>query len=317
MDKNIEFFCDDVVSREDGMNQGDWTRMVFRICSMAAVLSAGNASAFDVWTPPSGWIASDRIDSPTIQLFEFNTPTQKRWLVTAPLGEVQLEARMAHPSKRFATTEQATGCRVAINGGYFDWNTGKSASVFVRDGQLLGIDERNIDRGTGKLGNPARALLGFEGGVWGMRWARSNEGQVVAFAQPTNPWEIPTGGTVWSVQNAVGGGPMLAVNGVKRITADEELFDAASGVAPNGKHARTAVGLDGTGRVYLLVVDGRRSDATGATMNDLADMLLTLGATQAMNLDGGGSSTLVVDGEIVNQPSDGSERKVSTVLCLK
>jgi hypothetical protein len=299
------------------MKQAGAVLKAFPIGSIAAVLLVGSSSALAVPPPTSEWKALDRFDSPAIQLFEFNTPTQKRWLVTASLADVQLEARMAHPSKRYTTSQQAGGCRVAVNGGYFDWNTGKSASVYVRDGQLLGVDERNINRGNGMLGNPARALLGFENGTWGMRWARSNEGVVFSFGQPTNPWEIPTGGSVWTLNNAVGGGPMLAVDGVKRITADEELFDAASGVSPNGKHARTAVGLDGSGHLYLLVVDGRRSDATGATMNDLADMLITLGATQAMNLDGGGSTTLVVDGEVINQPSDGSERGVSTILCLK
>lgn len=77
-------------------------------------------------------------------------------------------------------------------------------------------------------------------------------------------------------------------------------------------HPRTAVGLDDGGRhLFLLVIDGRRSGRSeGATLAELADWLLHLGAHEALNLDGGGSTTLVIEENgrpvVANEPSDGS-----------
>lgn len=81
------------------------------------------------------------------------------------------------------------------------------------------------------------------------------------------------------------------------------------------RHPRTAIGYDDEGCVYLIVVDGRQQNfSNGASLLDLSLMLKELGATYAVNLDGGGSSTMIVneDGNLVvkNSPSDGALRKV-------
>jgi len=76
-------------------------------------------------------------------------------------------------------------------------------------------------------------------------------------------------------------------------------------------HPRTAVGLSKDGRtMYIVVTDGRREGVPGLTLPELAQFLDELGACVAMNLDGGGSSAMWVEDRIVNQPSDGTERKV-------
>ena len=85
-------------------------------------------------------------------------------------------------------------------------------------------------------------------------------------------------------------------------------------------HPRTAVGIDADGRrLLILVVDGRSSASRGYTMVELADMMTALGAENAINLDGGGSSTMYTRTGtgamgIVNEPSDGSERLVPNAL---
>jgi len=64
-------------------------------------------------------------------------------------------------------------------------------------------------------------------------------------------------------------------------------------------------------------VDGRRQDSVGMSLEELTDFMKALGASDALNLDGGGSTTLVVDGRVVNRPSDKEgERAVSNVLLL-
>ena len=70
------------------------------------------------------------------------------------------------------------------------------------------------------------------------------------------------------------------------------------------------------GTVLVLVVDGRSTDSKGLTLQELATYFLRLGARDAVNLDGGGSSEMVINGEIVNKPSDGRERPVSMALGL-
>ena len=66
----------------------------------------------------------------------------------------------------------------------------------------------------------------------------------------------------------------------------------------------------------MAVVDGRQSHSVGLTLTDWARLLVKFGAQDALNLDGGGSSDLVVNGEVQNSPSDGQERLVGDALVL-
>jgi exopolysaccharide biosynthesis protein len=86
----------------------------------------------------------------------------------------------------------------------------------------------------------------------------------------------------------------------------------------NTAEPRTAVGYSQDGRkVYLLVVDGRQSNySVGATTGQMADIIKVLGAHTAVNLDGGGSSCMVVNGQVKNTPSDGSPRAVANGIMV-
>ena len=85
------------------------------------------------------------------------------------------------------------------------------------------------------------------------------------------------------------------------------------------RHPRTIVGIAARGRRLLLItIDGRQPGySAGTTNRESAAVALALGATEAINLDGGGSTTMVVKGEIVNHPSDATgPRKVSDALLV-
>lgn len=84
------------------------------------------------------------------------------------------------------------------------------------------------------------------------------------------------------------------------------------------RHPRTAVGYDDDGLLWLVVVDGRQAPhSAGMTLPELATLLQALGADEALNLDGGGSTTMVVGGRPVNRPSDATgERRVVNALAL-
>ena len=112
----------------------------------------------------------------------------------------------------------------------------------------------------------------------------------------------------------MGGGPLLLLEGVKKVTLTEEAFDG--GISPTSRSPRTALGMSSDGLVYLLVVDGRSENAGGLAVSELADFMATLGVKSAVNLDGGGSTTFAMQGSVKNHPSDGSERPVASAVCL-
>lgn len=120
---------------------------------------------------------------------------------------------------------------------------------------------------------------------------------------------------VWrEVQNAVGGGPLLLKNGRIEIDSIAEEFDTISFV--NQRHPRTAAGITSKGHLLLVVVDGRASFSQGASLLEMATLMKIVGAKDAINLDGGGSTTMVVSGAVVNAPSDGRERYVANALMV-
>jgi exopolysaccharide biosynthesis protein len=121
-------------------------------------------------------------------------------------------------------------------------------------------------------------------------------------------------GPVWDKAIfAISAGPRLVKNNSVFLTTKEEEFppDIAVGRAP-----RTAVGVTKDGHVLLVVVDGRHQNSIGMTLLELALFMQEFGAVDAMNLDGGGSSEMVLKGKIMNKPSDGHERPVGDALII-
>jgi len=125
---------------------------------------------------------------------------------------------------------------------------------------------------------------------------------------------LRTAPPVPNLKHVLGGGPRLLEAGHVHITSETEGFrtDVAHGPAP-----RTAVGLTRQGHLLLVVVDGRGAGgSSGMTLYELARTMQQLGAVEAMNLDGGGSTTMVIGGRVVNRPSDGFSRRVSNALMV-
>jgi hypothetical protein len=124
-------------------------------------------------------------------------------------------------------------------------------------------------------------------------------------------------GRSWlGVSEAVGGEPWLIKKGEFSKRTDRHGLDAATPFASN-RHPRTAVGVTRDGHFLLVVVDGRQITSRGATLREMAQLMMELGCVEAINLDGGGSSTLVVRGLVVNSPSDGQQRAVASGLLVR
>lgn len=116
------------------------------------------------------------------------------------------------------------------------------------------------------------------------------------------------------VSDAIGGGPVLVRDGTPVYRSNEGF--ATSQLAPRGP--RTAVGQRADGGIVLVTTDGRQPGfSVGMTNFELAQTLVRYGVVRGMALDGGGSSTLAFEGTVLNSPSDGRERAVSTALMLQ
>jgi hypothetical protein len=112
----------------------------------------------------------------------------------------------------------------------------------------------------------------------------------------------------WKMQTAVGGGPVLLQNGNIQITNNEERKFA--GKAIEDKHPRTAIGYTNDRKLIILVIQGRFAGlAEGATLKQEAYLLREIGCWEAMNLDGGGSSCLLINGKETITPSDKEKQR--------
>ena len=117
---------------------------------------------------------------------------------------------------------------------------------------------------------------------------------------------LATAPDLTGVTTAVGGRPILLDS--RRV--------CPSGRQPLPRHPRTALGWNDD-QFILAVVDGRQEDlSAGMTYPELASLMRRLGCEYALNLDGGGSSTLWLDGHVMNSPSDGRERPVANSLVV-
>lgn len=97
-------------------------------------------------------------------------------------------------------------------------------------------------------------------------------------------------------------GPALVENGEVSVEKGQEVSRAKSG------NPRTAIGIVGENHYVFVVSDGRTSDSQGLSLYELAEFMQSLGVTTAYNLDGGGSSTLYFNGQVVNQPTTNGKK---------
>lgn len=183
----------------------------------------------------------------------------------------------------------------AINGSFFNIDAGGSVVYMKVKGEV--ITDGAI------RGNPYT-----ENG--GIGW--NSDGKVVIYAKPAEGWHS------LYIQNLLSSGPLLVYNGEARDFNDDPFNQ--------NRHPRTAVATTDDGRLFLVTVDGRSFQSYGMTIPELARFFVDLGATNALNLDGGGSTAMYireknVDG-IVNFPSDNlefdheGERAVSNAIIL-
>ncbi len=229
---------------------------------------------------------------------------------------------------------------VAVNGGYFGKysnGTGTSYSLAAGNSMLFSNNIGSLSR-NGVSYYPTRCALGVDGaGSFDAYWAYQSSTPEVVWAynapslnnagsvpQPRPTQDFPSRAEEWRLKAGVGGGPMLVHDGVNvaRSSYNAEVM-WGSGV-PETPAARTALGvgipsvLGMTGeKLIVLVVDGE-SNRIGISLEDMADVFKQLGARVAVNLDGGGSTQLAINKNLVNKPDGGTfERPVAAGVVLR
>ncbi len=138
--------------------------------------------------------------------------------------------------------------------------------------------------------------------------------KITHFVKQSSPTDSTTGTLFKTAEDIISGVPQLIKNGKIEITWEQEK---SSKSFVETRHPRTAVAKLKDGKFLMATVDGRQKESVGMNLDELAALLLELGATDAMNLDGGGSTTMFAGGKVVNKPSDKEgERRVGDAILV-
>lgn len=222
---------------------------------------------------------------------------------------------------------------IVINAGFFYASGGKnySSSLAVRNSEVLAYNINYASEDWVTMYYPTRAaLLESESGDFDACWTyRTWDNHYMYPAPADNTWEAkpakqptasyPEGGEEFAAKTAIGGGPLLIDGGKFKDTYVEELFNGTSGIGPDSNQPRTAIGVTADKKMITFVCEGRQmtDGVAGLTTADVANVLLDLGCVEAINLDGGGSSCMLVNGKETIKVSDGSQRAVGSTLMIK
>ena len=222
---------------------------------------------------------------------------------------------------------------IVINAGFFYASGGKnySSSLAVRNSEVLAYNINYASEDWVTMYYPTRAaLLESESGDFDACWTyRTWDNHYMYPAPAENTWEAkpakqpsatyPEGGKEFAAKTAIGGGPLLIDGGKFKDTYVEELFNGDSGIGPDSNQPRTAIGITSDKKMITFVCEGRQmtEGVAGLTTADVANVLLDLGCVEAINLDGGGSSCMLVNGKETIKVSDGSQRAVGSTIMIK
>lgn len=200
--------------------------------------------------------------------------------------------------KTTSTFGKELNALAAINGTFFDVANGGSVDFIKMNGEVI---KQNV---LGKDGKRARhqqtaIVIDEKGRLALKKWDQSPN------------WENNL-----TEKDIMLSGPLLIFN------QQTEILDSTS--FTTARHPRTAIGIKADGKVILLTVDGRQENSAGMSLHELTKTMRYLGCVDAINLDGGGSTTLWTEKNgVVNYPSDNKkwdhegERKVANVVILK
>ena len=269
-------------------------------------------------------VLNDTVDN-NILLYEGYNPDVpiRAWVVHIPVKENSIKILISEDNDGLSTPSETAlkvGASVVINGGYF--TRGKRPMRHI--GLLKSKDSLYEPASNSVLRENLR--YNTNRGAFAIRydnypdisWATTKNDSIFSWNfpfknRPGKPASINySSSKFWNVKEAVHAGPILVSNKTINVTSEQEVFfnTPVDGVQP-----RSAIGYKKNGDIIMMVVDGRQVDSRGAYLEELAMLMRQFDCKEALNLDGGGSSSLVVNGKLINNPIGlKSEREVRSFI---
>jgi len=267
---------------------------------------------------------------PTVHVFYTNDSLDGKpniaYYVSAKLKDMDLDFtvdtslnRRLTPTQYFERNEQPL---VVVNCTFFEFKYSRNLNTIIKNGKLLAYNIHSMPN-RGKDTFTYRHSFGSAIGIDKKRnadvawlFTDSSLKKPLAFQNVVNNYKDSFNyiskktlnelsmAKKWKMQTAVGGGPVLLQNGNIEITNNQEIkFSGKTGLTD--KHPRTCMGYTKDGDIIIMAIQGRmKGIAEGATLEQQAKLLQQIGCWEALNLDGGGSSCLLVNGKETIQPSD-------------
>ena len=224
---------------------------------------------------------------------------------------------------------------VVVNGTFFSFQTNQNLNVVIKNGKLVSYTAPI--KGSGK--DSLKYNYSYKGAIGiskkrkaDVAWIKTDSTKRYAMAaqypltSKGNLIAVKKGSVTesrassnelfskWKMKTAIGGGPVLLQNGEIKVTNNEERMFAGKGI--NDKHPRTAMGYTRDNKLIILVIEGRNSNALGANLTQEAQIFKDLNCLEALNLDGGGSSCLLINGKETIKLSDKTQRPVPAVFII-
>lgn len=261
----------------------------------ASVVSTATTDATDVTVTETGYSSSrtsvvlDTVTtgsgSDTVTYYTADITVGDATVIRSAFADNQFGTNITAKPTAIAGEHDAV---LAINGDYYGFRTD---GILIRNGVVY--------RDSG-----VRDGLAFY-----------TDGHVEVYDETATTAQALVDARVW---NTCSFGPALVDGGQIRSGIDDVEVDTNVGNhSIQGHQPRTAVGWIDTNHYVFVVVDGRDEGySRGVTMSELAEIMTGLGCQVAYNLDGGGSSAMYFDGQILNQPSNGGERATSDILYI-
>lgn len=263
----------------------------------------------------------------SVHVYQTTTPLEKgkanlAYYVIADLKDPNLQfstdttdGRRLTPAGFYAKNQQPL---VVVNGTFFSFETNRNLNLVIKDGKVVAHNIGSVyDKRDEVYYYVTRSAIGIDKDRNAdVAWVYSDSAKAQAYAVqfPANRWgktparsvkEVAAKADIqkWSMQTAIAGGPSLIRDGHIAITNEQERMFRGKQI--EDKHPRTAMGYTADGKLIILVVQGRMPGiADGASLAEEARMLKELGCYEALNMDGGGSSCLLVNGKETIKPSD-------------
>ncbi|MFA4839758.1 MAG: phosphodiester glycosidase family protein, partial [Candidatus Neomarinimicrobiota bacterium] len=299
-------------------------RFVWLFCILAVALFAQDSTI--TWTETTGnyslpagvKVFKGTRSSPKLQAFYFDVDLNN--------DQIAVRSYLASSAANLKTLTTRFGALAAVNGGFFYGSSSLSSVIYP--GEVMAQNIIALTRNS-KSYPVVRSLFSlnkyFEPSVNWIYHFGSTVSGVYQFTQPLayvsndpTPKSAPTksGGTqMTNLLTGIGGAPTLVKNGQRTLTYNEEIM-WGSGVGLENGDPRTAVGYTADKHVIIFAADGRQETLSqGVSLIELADILISLGCVEGMNLDGGGSTQMTVGAVYVNSPSE-QYRSIPTILAI-